>query len=120
MFVKLPNGDELHVLIKHEHFIDSRGKPQPLAWLSGNVKKKQHTTIRVMTHRTICEISDAKTHRLLAMGVAKCSDDDQFVKRTGSIVSLRKATEALDREARRQIWTQFMRPKDRAISPAPA
>lgn len=117
MYVQLPDGRELKVMFQHLHFQDRVGRPQSVAWLSG---KKGHEIVREMSHLTTCVITDNTTKVLLSSAQARCSISDQFRKRTGVLLSLRKATASLTRDERKAIWDRFhARPGTRAISPNP-
>lgn len=131
MYVKLTDGQELKLTVVHEHFTDAKGRLKPITWVSGHprfdAKKKRSTlgtSIREMRARTIITIVDAKTKILISTAAAHCSVLDQFRRKEGLLIALRKATSSMDKETRRQIWERVMNimssSKPRAISPTPA
>lgn len=119
MYVKLQDGREIRVEFHHQHFTNGKGQPIQVAWQSG--EPGAAGCIRLMKAQTICIISETKpTFKRLACATARCSTSDQFVKRVGVLLSLRKATAQLSKELRTEIWKAFMPSKNRAIPPAPA
>jgi hypothetical protein len=57
---------------------------------------------RIKTWRTICDLFSGDNTVFVSTGLVRCSKKDQFCRRTGRIIALRRAINALDLKGRRQ------------------
>ena len=57
--------------------------------------------------RTICDITEKGTKKVLFSGISLCSSRDNFCKETGRKIALTRAISRLPREVRQLIWAEY-------------
>ena len=58
--------------------------------------------------RTICDITEKGTKKVLFSGISLCSIKDNFCKETGRKIALTRAIRKLPREVRQLVWAEYL------------